>query len=52
LRHFLCGVAVDILDKGKRAADGILVVQVIAVDFWDWDVCVLGCGKGLALRER
>ncbi len=40
-RHFLSGVTVDVFDDGKGTSNRVLIVQIIAVDFWDGDLCVL-----------
>ena len=36
--HILSGVAMDVFDDGKGTSYGVLVVQIIAVDFRDGDV--------------
>ena len=50
-RHLLCGVAVDVFDNGKRASNSILVIKIISVDSWDWDVCVLAVERLSTVRE-
>ena len=49
-RHFLSGVAVDVLDDGKGTSNRVLAVQIIAVDFRDGDVCVLAARRLSTVR--
>ena len=41
LRYLLRGIAVDVLEKRKGAANGVLVTQIIGVKFWNSDIGVL-----------